>query len=534
LKLRLCVLLPLLLAGALPAAAAEGTYTYHHDNSRTGWNQNETVLTVANVASKSFGLVGTLPTDSVVYAEPLFVPGVTIGGVAHDLVIAVTENDTAYAFDAQSGKELWKHSALGPHQTAQPISSVNNCPQITPSIGISSTPVVDTTTQSLYFVAKIADASGSQTTYHAQLHSLALTTGAENRPVAQIGGAVKLSNGSTATFGPQWQQQRPGLLLDKGVVYVGFGSSCDENAGSVFGWMFAYNATSMKRVALFNTETEYIASNPYYLGSIWQGTYAPAADEAGNIYFATGNGAFDANVAGGRNYGESVLELTPGLTVADSFTPYNEASLTQGDEDVGSAGVMLVPQNLTGSSHLAVAGGKNGEIFLMNRDALGGYTAGGPDKVYQEIAGPTYALYGGPALYDHTVYYGFNGQPLVAYALTTSPQPKLTATSQTASSIGGVIPAVSSNGTNAGTAVLWATSQVGQGSTFSLMAYDATNLGHLLFSGAAGVWNAQAQNFLTPTIGNGRVFVPGAGNGVAVFGLAKTDIRSRNVPLRAR
>ncbi|MBD5656631.1 MAG: hypothetical protein IAI50_15845, partial [Candidatus Eremiobacteraeota bacterium] len=365
------------------------------------------------------------------------------------------------------------------------------------------------------------------TTYHAQLHSLDLASGSENRTAAEIAGSVKLSNGSTAKFVPQWQQQRPGLLLDRGVVYVGFGSSCDEQAGTVFGWMFAYDPTSMKQLGLFNTATDYIASNPYYLASIWQGTYAPAADDAGSIFFATGNGAFDANRTGGHNYGESVLHLTPELAVQDFFTPYNQAELSENDQDVGSAGVMLVPSNLSGTYRLAVAGGKNGTIFLMNRDSLGGYTPNGPDKVYQEIAGPVYALYGGPALYDHTIYYGYSGQPLTAYALTTSPKPQLTASSKTSATIGDVIPAISSNGTTAGTAVLWAVNHVGQGSTLSLLAYDATNLGHLLYSGSAGTWNAHASDFLTPTIGNGRVFVPGAGNGVAVFGLAGSDVRNR-------
>jgi hypothetical protein len=515
----------LLMATVSPAGAAptvpDGTYTFHHDNGRTGWNANETVLDVANVSSKRFGLVGTLQTDSVVYAEPLYVPGVRIGGVAHNLVVVATENDSAYGFDAASGKLLWKHSVLGPNETPQPISSVNGCKQITPTIGISSTPVVDPVTHSVYLVGKTAETVNGTTTYHARLHSLDLATGNENRPAADITGSVKMSNGSTATFIAKWQQQRPALLLDRGVVYVGFGSSCDEQSATVFGWLFAYDSGSMKQLGLFNTATDYIASNPYYLASIWQGTFGPAADEVGRIFFATGNGAFDANTPGGHNYGDSVLRMTGKLAVDDFFTPFNQQQLSNGDEDVGSAGVMLIPDTATGSHRLAVAGGKNGNIFLLNRDALGGFTPNGPDKVYQEIAGPDYSLYGGPAFYGNTVYYGFASQPLVAYALTTTPKPKLTATSQTAANLGDVIPAISSNGNRPKTAVLWAMDRVGQGSSFSLVAYDATNLGRLLYSGTAGVWNASANDFTTPTIGGGRVFVPGAGNGVAVFGLSK-------------
>ena len=413
-------------ATAFAAPASDGTYTFHYDNGRTGWNPHETALTVASVSSKRFGLVGTLATDSVVYAEPLYVPGVRVGGVAHDLVVAVTENDTAYGFDAHSGATLWKHSVLAAKQAPQPISSVNGCNQITPAIGISSTPVVDASAHSLYLVAKFVDSSNG-TTYHAQLRSLDLATGRENRPAAEIGGTVTLNNGNGAkhVFTPQWQQQRAALLLDRGVVYIGFGSSCDENASFVSGWMFAYDPHSMKQLALFNTATDYLGSNGYYMDSIWQGTYGPAADDAGGIFFATGNGEFDANVAGGKNYGDTVLHLTPNLHVADWFTPFDQQTLSNNDLDVGSAGVMLVPPAGTGSHRFAVAGGKNGKIFLLDRDHLGGFTRGGPDDVLQEIAGPANSLFGGPAFYDRTVYQGFGGQPLVAYALATSPKPAL-------------------------------------------------------------------------------------------------------------
>ena len=308
------------------------------------------------------------------------------------------------------------------------------------------------------------------------------------------------------------------------VVYEHCGISLSDDKQA----MVRARLAKQVRTGGFDTATDYLGpSGAYYMDSIWQGTYAPAADDNGDIYFATGNGEFDANVPGGKNYGESVMRLTPKLEVADYFTPFNQQQLSNGDLDVGSAGVMLVPPYLSAPYHLAVAGGKNADIFLMNRDALGKFTPNGPDKVFQEISGPQYSLYGGPALYDHSIYYGFAGQPLVAYALTTSPKPKLTASSQTAAGLGDVIAAVSSDGRKAGTAVLWATDRVGHGSSFSLYAYDATNLGRLLFSGTAGVWNAHANSLLTPTIGNGRVFVPGAGNGVAVFGLKSGNSRLR-------
>jgi len=524
-KLRAFLALSMVLAGGAPALAASapaGTYTFHYDNGRTGWNPNEKTLTVATVSSTKFGLLGTLATDSVVFAEPLFVPGVSVGGKTHDIVLVATEADTAYAFDAQTGAQLWKHSYLSGNQVPQPIESVQNCTQIFPKIGVSSTPVVDVANQSLYAVAKFYDPKDK--TYHAQLRSLDLSTGAENRPAAEIGGSVLLNNGNGAkhTFTAQWQQQRAALLLDNGVIYIGFGSSCDLHAEFVTGWLFAYDESTMKRVGFISTAPDYLGASGYYMDSIWQGTFGPAADENGDLFLATGNGNFDANTKGGENYGDAVLRLATNLAVKDYFTPYNEAYLEQNDLDVGSAGVMLIPGQFTGAHHLAVAGGKNGVIFLLNRDNLGGFTPKGPDKVLQEISGPTVSLFDGPALYGTTVYYGFAGQPLTAYGLSLSPKPKLTPTSVTAAALGDVTPSISSDGVQAGTAVLWTTDRVGYRSSLTLYAYDATDLSHLLFTGTAGEWKAESGALVTPTIGDGRVFVPGAGDGVAVFGLKGT------------
>lgn len=531
-KLHVALTVSMLLAGGAPALAAAppaGTYTFHYDNARTGWNPAEKTLDVATVSSVRFGRLGTLPTDSVVFAEPLFVPGVSVGGTAHDLVVVATENDTAYAFDATTGTQLWKHSYLSGNQVPQPISSVNGCTQITPTIGVSSTPVVDPATHSLYAVAKFLDPKDR--TYHAQLRSLDLGTGNENRRPVEIAASVTLNNGRGAKhrFTPQWQQQRAALLLERGVVYVGFGSSCDEHAEFVSGWLFAYDAATMKRLAVFNTAPDYLGKSGYYMDSIWQGTFGPAADDAGDIFLATGNGDFDADVTGGANYGDSVLRLSPRLAVKDFFTPYNQQYLAQNDLDVGSAGVMVIPGQFTGKYRLAVAGGKNGAIFLLDRDDLGGFTSGGPDKVLQEIDGPTTALFDGPALYGTTVYYGFSGRPLVAYAVRTSPQPHLVESSRTAAALGDVTPSISSDGLKPGSAVLWTMNRVRYGSTFSLLAFDATNLAHVLTSQPVGEWGAHSAPLLTPTIGDGRVFVPGAGNGVAVFGVIGATRNSPHV-----
>jgi len=497
-----------------------GYYTYHYDGGRTGWNPSETSLTTTTVGSSHFGYVRHFVADSVVYAQPLYVPNLGVGNTTHNTVIFATENDSVYAYDADTGAALWHRSFTDPANgvTAVSIASVNNCSQITPTIGISSTPVIDPSTQTLYVVDKVQVTQKGTTTYHTQLHALALASGADKLTAAEIAGSVKRSDATVDTFAAQYQQNRPGLVLTGGTVYVGFGSSCDENGDSVHGWMFGYGASNLHGNFIFNTTASSTSSN---LGSIWQSTYAPAADSAGNLFFTTGNGSFNAQ-NGGADYGESVLRTTPQLKVAGYFAPYNEASLSNSDEDVGSVGIMLIPNSSGSKTPLAVSGAKSGTLYLLNQNHLGEFSPSG-DKVLQEIKiGGGGSLFGGPAYYANHVYWGSSDQPMKSFALTVSPAPKLTFQSQTTNNFngeGGEIPAVSSHGTTAGTAIVWATSRPPTGSNVTLYAYDATNLGKMLFAGAAGKWQAADGAFLTPTVVDGHVFVPGAGYGVAEFGL---------------
>ncbi len=497
-----------------------GYYTYHYDNGRDGWNPNEVLLTQSRVASSHFGLIRTLAGDSVVYAQPLYVPNLTLGNATHNVVIFATENDSLYAYDADTGALLFHRSFIDPSRgiTAVSTGSVGGCGQITPTIGISSTPVIDPATQTLYLVDKIQISRNGTTTYHNLLYAISLTTGANKVQPIEIKGSVKLSDGNTDTFMPQWQQNRPGLLLVNGNVYVTFASSCDENASVVHGWVFAYNESNLQLSAIFNTSTTDASS---YLAGIWQSTFAPAADSAGNIYFETGNGAFDAQ-NGGTNYGESVLRMTPQLTVADYFAPYNEADLSNKDQDMSTAGVMLIPGSSGSPIPLAVAGVKNGEIYLLNQNKLGEFNPK-QDNIVQEFSVGGYdSLFGGAAYYDDHVYWGSGGKPMLSFALSVSPSPKLTLQSHTPNNIngyGGEIPAVSSNGTTAGSAIVWTTDRPATGGNITLYAYDATNLGTMLFSGTVGTWQASATAFLTPTVADGHVFVPGAGYGIAEFGL---------------
>jgi hypothetical protein len=516
---------PLALAVALaaqlctaPALASTGHYTFHFDNNRTGWNNHETALTTATVASSHFGLVRTFPADSVVYAQPLYAPGIVVGNVKHNLVIVASENDSVYAYDADTGRLVWTRRFAGGNVSAVSTSSVGGCNQITPTIGISSTPVIDSSTGTLYLVDKVQVAQGGNTTYHFQMRALDLRTGLDRTPYTEIAASVKLLDGTIATFTPQVQQNRPALLLANGAIYVGFGSSCDGNGNTVHGWVFAFDRSTLKTVAVLNTAT---SSSSSYLGSVWQSTFGIAADASGNLYFNTGNGSFDAD-SGGKDFGESTVRTNASLTVGDYFSPFDESNQSNDDQDMGSVGVMLIPDIPNSSAHLAVSGIKSGTMYLLNRDNLGRFNASA-DRALQDVVikDSGDALYGGPAYYAGTVYWGATGQSMGAYQLHLTPTPSLTMRSKTTNTFGygGETPAVSSNGDAAGSAVVWATSRPGQGGTVQLYAYDARNLATLLYTGNVGTWEAGATAFLSPAIADGHVFVGGAGYGVAEFGL---------------
>ncbi len=511
-------------ASAAEPSSADGNpgyYTYHYDNERTGWNPKETKLSTATVASGRFRLVRTLATDSVVYAQPLYAPQVRTRFGTRNVVYIASEGDSVYAYDSDSGQALWRRNFTDPAAgiTAVVRTSVADCPSISPTIGISSTPVIDPARHTLYVVDKIQITRNGNTSYHNQLHALDLSDGSDRVSPAEIGGSIKLADGSSTTFFDQRQQNRPGLALANGAVYVAFGSSCDAVPGAVHGWVFGYEASTLRHVATLDTT----ASAPdTYLGSIWQSTVAPAVNAKGELFFATGNGTFDPS-AGRGSYDDSILRTSSELAVRDYFAPKNNLALSITDQDVGSTGVMLVPYGKDTRVHLAVSGAKNGVMYLLNQDNLGHYDPAA-NRILQEITleNAPNSLYGGPAYYRGFLYWGAGAQPMQAFALKVSPTPKLVPASQTKNSFpgeGGEIPAVSSDGTKPGTAVVWATTRPPQGGTIELYAYDARDLGRTLFSGAAGQWLAAGDAFLTPTVAAGHVFVPGAGLGVAEFGL---------------
>ncbi|HET9109149.1 MAG TPA: PQQ-binding-like beta-propeller repeat protein [Steroidobacteraceae bacterium] len=493
--------------------------TYRYDAGRTGADLTESVLTPANVNSSSFGLLRVLPVDGKVDAQPLYVSHLSIGGSAHDVVFVATENDSVYAFDAQTGAVLWHVSLLAAGESP---SDNRGCSQITPEIGVTSTPVIDPAAGphgAIFVVAMSKDAASN---YHQRLHALDLTTGAElfNGPV-EVNPTYSSAAGGQKTFDPGQYAERAALLLDDHTIYTSWTSHCDIQPYS--GWIVGFNEDTLAQSSVLN-----VAADSNAGPSIWMSGGGLAADPAGNIYLLTANGAFETTMnAGGfpqyGDYGNSFLKLaTTGgaLAVADYFTMHNEPAESAADEDLGSGGVLLLP-DLTDSSgvvrHLAVGAGKDGNLYVVNRDAMGKYNPSS-NNIWQELDGVfPGGVYASPAYFNGTLYYGNVGGTLKAFAVTAA-KLATTPTSQTTTEFPypGTTPAVSANGTSDG--IVWA---VENSDPAVLHAYDATNLAHELYnsSQAAGGRDqfGAGNKFITPVIADGMVFV-GTPNSVAVFG----------------
>ena len=387
--------------------------TYRNNLARTGENLAETILTPANVNPVQFGKIFSRPVDGQLYAQPLYLPSVAIAGKGvHNVVFVATQHDSVYAFDADSNTgpnepPLWQVSLANTvaGETTASVADVLNCPTIAPELGITGTPVIDPSTNTLYVVAMTK--RGDQI-FH-RLHALDVTSGAE-RPGSPVliaasvpgTGDRALSSSSTSVkFDAYFYKNRAGLLLLNGVVYTGWTSHCDSR--SYHGWIIAYDARSLQQVAVFNTTPN------GYQGSIWMGGAAPAADAEGNIYAISGNGSFDAD-ANGLNLGDSFVKLSsPSLTVLDYFTPFNQLYLDRADIDLGSSGAVLLP-DLAGSlthQRLLVSAGKEGRIYLLDRDRMGRFNPDGDSQIVQSIEGAVGAAFGGPAYFNRTpVFFG--------------------------------------------------------------------------------------------------------------------------------
>jgi hypothetical protein len=510
----------LVASGAIPAGT--DVLTYKNDLSRSGQNLTESTLTLANVNSAGFGLLRNLMVDGKVDAQPLYVSRLSVSGSAHNVVYVATEHDSVYAFDADTGSVLWQASLLASGET---LSDTHGCSQVVPEIGITSTPVIDRSAGAhgtLYVVAMSKDAAAA---YHQRLHALDLVTGAEllSGP-ADITATYPTAAGGASTFSPGQYEERAALLLLNGTIYTSWTSHCD--IAPYFGWIIAFSASTLSRSAVLNVAPNSGGAGP----AIWMSGGGPAADSSGNIYLLTANGVFetalDANgFPKNQDFGNSFLKLSTAggsLSVVDFFTMYNEVAESAADEDLGSGGAMLLP-DLTDTSntvrHLVIGAGKDGNIYVVNRDAMGKFNSSGNGTIWQQVSG---ALVGGvfstPAYFNGTVYYGNVGDTLKAFTVSGA---KLTAATQSQSAtlfgFPGTAPAVSANGTSA--AIVWAHEN---SNPAVLHAFDAANLQHELYNSNQAAGNRDqfgvGNKFITPTIADGKVFV-GTTNSVAVFGL---------------
>src|ERR1700722_9240679 len=482
--------------------------SYHNDLARTGQNLNETLLTPASVTSGQFGRLFSYPVDGQVYTQPLYLPGVIIPGKGiHNVVFIATEHDSVYAFDADNdlGAPLWRVSFLNAAQGITTASAADlACDSITPEIGITATPVIDQATGTLYVVAMTEDTSSGN--YAHRLHALDVTTGAERAgsPVEIQASVPGTGNGNTVVpFEPWLYKERAGLLLLNGVVYTAWSSQCDS--GNYHGWIIGYNARTLEQSAVFTDTPNWDA------GAFWQGGAGPAADSDGNIYAVSANGTFDAN-SGGLDLGESVLKLAAGksVTVADYFTPYNAAELSDKDVDFGSSGALLLPDEAGNAAHphLLVTGSKSGAVYLLDRDNLGHFRPDGDSQIVQSLASAVGPIFGIPTYFNHTVYFSAAHDQVKAFPLQNGLLSALPASASSATfAMLGTVPAISANGTANG--ILWTIDPSGL-----LHAYDAADLGNQLYQGSAGPY----VKFSTPTIANGKVYV-GTLDSLVVFGL---------------
>jgi immunoglobulin I-set domain protein len=505
----------------LTVSATTDVLTYHNDVARTGQNLTETILTTGNVNSATFGKIGFYPVDGLVDAEPLYASNVAVpNNGAHNLLIAATENDTVYAFDADSGATIWQVSTLKTGETPSEDPACNTCPEI----GVTSTPVIDRTRGPNGVIYVVAVSKDELSNYYQRLHALDLALGTElfGGPVdiqATYPGTGDNSNGTSVVFDPKQYRERSGLLLLNGVIYTGWSAHWDLRPYT--GWIMGYSPSTLAQTTVLN-----VTPNGSQ-GSIWMSGAGLAADSSGNIYFAVANGDFDSTLnANGfpssGDYGNAFMKLSTsgGLAVADYFVMDNEAVENGSDTDLGSGGVMLLP-DLTDRSgntiHLAVAAGKDTNLYVVNRDSMGKFSVNN-SNIYQELAGALPGgVWGTPAYFNNTVYYGSVGGPLRAFTIANA---KLSsrATWQSANSFEypAAMPSISANGTSNG--IVWAVE--GNGPTAVLYAYDTLNLNMLYASNQArgGRDTIAGNKFITPMIVNGKVFV-GTPNGVAVFGL---------------
>lgn len=532
-----CAMTMILSPWHLRALGAVNVLTSHNDNTRQGANTNETVLTRAVVGSGNFGRLANLVVDGQVHGQPLVLTGISIPNLGvRDLVFAVTQHDSVYAFDAngpigtQSGV-IWHTSFINPAAgiTTVPIADVNSA-DIPTEIGITSTPVIDPDGGVIYVEAKTKEPGP---TYVHRLHALDVRTGAEMPGSPVIIAATVRGNGDgndgagNVPFNPLRQMCRPGLTLLKtpaftnSIVYLAFASHGDN--GPYHGWLLGYDSKTLKQVHVFN-------STPNGgLGGFWMAGNGPAADSRGDLYLITGNGGYNGG-ATYRNFGDSYLRLstaTSRLTLTDWFTPFNQASLNAVDADLGSGGNVVLPDSVGSASHphLLVGCGKEGKIYLLDRDNMGQYNPSADTQIVQSLSGVISGTWSSPAYFNGRLYYQGVGDVLKAIAISNASVNR-TIVSRTGQAFGypGATPSISANGVQDSIAWVIQTDGAGNGGPAVLHAYNADNLQQELYNSSAQFGRdnpGPAVKYAVPTIANGHVYV-GTGNALSIYGIENT------------
>jgi uncharacterized protein (TIGR03437 family) len=497
-----------LLAGAVNLPAQPSVVTYHNDNARTGQYLNEILLTPKGLKAGSFEKRYLFPLDGAVYAQPLYLSRVKIPGKGfHNVLFVATSHDSLYALDADdesSATPLWKVGFLDAASGVTTVSETDvNCPVI-PELGISGTPVIDPDSGTIYLIVYTKEA-GSQYVY--RLHAIDVTSGAE-RP----GSPVMIQ---PSGFVPLAHKQRTGLLLLNGTVYSSWSSNCDH--GTYHGWVMAHDAATLRMTGYFNDSAGVSGA------SFWNGGAGPAADEQGNIFVVSANGDFSGNVSLAQ-YDESVLRIAPApqLAMADQFTPFNKVLLDQQDLDLGSSGALVLPDQAGSPAHphMLFTSGKEGRMYLLDRDALGGVQMGSDSAALASLPIPgTGATFGSAAYFNGFIYLAPANSPMLAFPVAGASLGSLPAAS---TSIGngrlGATPSISANSTRDG--IVWTITAADGG---QLLAYDASDLSELFDSNARASDQLPGYTeFTVPTIADGKVFAP-TGGGLAIYAEAALD-----------
>jgi hypothetical protein len=509
----------------------EGVLTYHNDLARDGVNTQEYALTAANVIAATFGKLFACTIDAPAYAQPLWVANLNIAGGKHNVVFVATSHNTVYAFDADASScvNYWNVSLMNAGETFLNNNDVSTT-DIFPDIGIVGTPVIDASTNTLYVVSKSKTTGTSCTPASScfqRLHAVSLLDGSEKfGGPANITSAITVpgtgdgSSGGNVAFNTLRQNQRPGLVLLNGIVYVAWASHGDHIP--YHGWVLGFDKTNLSRVATFN-------ANPNGSDAgIWMGGGAPGADSSGNLYFLTGNGTFDANT-GGSDYGDSTVKLSTsgGLSVAGYFTPKDQATLSANDADHGSGGAAILMDPSSGPvAHLLIGGGKSGILYLLNRDNLGGFDPS-TNHVVQSLVVSGNEILATAALWNNSLYIAASGSPLQQFSFNSSTGQFDPALHSSSHSFGGkgATPSVSASSASAN-GIVWAVDAGAYGTSCCangpavLHAFDAANVGTELWNSTQGTGNAagNAVKFTVPTVANGKVYVGTRGE-LSVYGL---------------